>query len=70
MIEALVSHYLTNQLIIHRPISKRPKPLLNNIHLSSLRGINPSFPRLSPTLEQIIYALLTRPPLYIFPKEV
>ena len=35
---------------------------------TSLRGINGPFGQVSPTSGQIIYALLTRPPLYSFPE--
>ncbi len=66
----LVGRYPTNYLILHRPILKWPKPILVGIHPNSLRGINPNFSKLSPSSGQVVYALLTRPPLYILPKEL
>ncbi len=66
LIAALVGHYPTNKLIRHKPILKRePKPsLIITIKIIILFSISLSFPRLSQSLRQVIYALLTRSPLY------
>ena len=60
---ALVSHYLTNKLIQRRPISYQITPFMHSIPAAHLCGISTSFPVLSPSKRQVIYALLTRPPL-------
>ena len=46
---ALVSHYLTNKLIVHRPLSKRRSFTPHNIVVGDTWGISPSFPELFPT---------------------
>jgi hypothetical protein len=68
-IVGLVSHYLTNYLILRRPIHQRPKALiLLPGDKSTSCGINPGFPGLFPTEGQVAYALLTRSPLSTKPK--
>ena len=61
---ALVSRYLTNQLIRYRPLLLRIAPLstMRCLTVMSL-GITRSFPRLSPTQGYVSDTLLTRSPL-------
>jgi hypothetical protein len=56
---ALVSHYLTNKLILRRPIFYRITSLIPR----DLCGISTRFQMLSPCKRQVTHALLTRPPL-------
>ena len=67
LIVALVSRYLTNQLIRREPIFMRIAPLTwCKCLLHALCGISTSFPVLSPSQRQVAHALLTRPPLTFF----
>ena len=60
----LVSHYLTNYLMVRGLILQRPRPFPPAPEGSSdLFGINVSFGTVSPTKGQITHALLTRAPL-------
>ena len=64
IIFGLVSHYLTNYLMIRGLILRRPKPFpFTPAEVSDLFGISSLFKLLSPTKGQIIHALLTRAPL-------
>ncbi len=70
-IVALVGHYPPNQLIRHKALLE----LLPYRRISALAampgrvcGLTLGFPRLSPTLGQVPYVLLTRPPLSPIPK--
>jgi hypothetical protein len=47
-----------------RPILWRPKAFIPK----DICGINPGFPGLSPTKGHVTYVLLTRSPLYLYPK--
>ena len=64
---ALVSRYLTNELIGRRPILQRSRlrrSFSRRRRLSSAAcGISRSFPRLSPTAGQVVYVLRDRAPL-------
>ena len=64
LIVALVSLYLTNQLISRKPICQRITPFL---HLSCNKyrvcGISNDFSLLFPSNSQVTYVLLTSPPL-------
>ena len=63
---ALVSRYLTNKLIGRRPILKcEPKPALTSYPegFVALFGISSGFPKLSQSLGQVAYVLLTRSPV-------
>ena len=63
---ALVSHYLTNKLIGHRPLSKRLATLHRRIlTFDDHRGISPPFEGLCPTLRQVTNVLRTRLPLTV-----
>ena len=63
-VDALVSHYLTNKLIRHRPLPNRPKPSVQKpFDFRTLSGITRGFPRLSQRMGHVTYALLTRSPL-------
>ena len=65
---ALVSHYLTSQLMERSPLLRHlsfPQELLI---LSSVRGISTHFCVLSPGEGQVSYGLLTRTPLSAHPK--
>ena len=60
----LVSHYLTNYLMVRGLILRRPKPFpILPAGLIDLFGISSPFGLLSPTKGQITHALLTRAPL-------
>jgi hypothetical protein len=60
----LVSHYLTNYLMVRGLILQRPKPFPSRpAGLDDLFGINVPFGTVSPTQGQITHALLTRAPL-------
>ena len=64
LIAALVSRYLTNQLIRREPIHQRISPLVSRRCLpNTLCGISSRFQLLSPSEGQVAHALLTRPPL-------
>ncbi len=69
-IVALVGHYPTNKLMGRSPILSRlaalPIPSENKI---GSFGISSGFPELSPAKGYVSYVLLTRAPLYSFPKE-
>ena len=63
-IVALVSRYLTNQLIGREPILQRIPPLIYSrclVYMSC--GISGRFQPLSPSEGQVAHALLARPPL-------
>ena len=63
-IVALVSRYLTNQLIGREPIPQRIAPLIEeSCNPSILCGISGRFQPLFPTAGQVAHALLARPPL-------
>ena len=63
-IVALVSRYLTNQLIGREPILQRINPLVYRRCLQyTLCGISSRFQLLFPTEGQVAHALLARPPL-------
>ena len=71
-IVALVSRYPTNQLIGRRPILQRclRAPFkLPSCGRSFVSGISIPFGMLSPSEGQVAYALLTRSPLGILPKQ-
>ena len=74
LIIGLVGHYPTNYLMRRRLIHIRQ--LINRGRLSperiiqSVYGISARFQTLSRIYGQIIYVLLTRAPLYSFPKEL
>ena len=64
LIAALVSRYLTNQLIRREPIFQRIAPLVSRgCPQNTLCGISSRFQLLSPSERQVAHALLTRPPL-------
>ena len=64
LIAALVSRYLTNQLIRREPIFQRIAPLIpKRCRLGILCGISSRFQLLSPSERQVAHALLTRSPL-------
>ena len=68
-IVGLVSRYLTNCLIGREPISMRIAPLVRwRCLLRTSCGISNGFPLLSPSSRQVAHALLTRPPLRLYPK--
>ncbi len=62
-IVALVSRYLTNELIERRPLPKRPKAFGHESELMTVCGISHPFGQLFPTSGQVTYALLSRSPL-------
>ncbi len=73
LIVALVSRYPTNKLIRRRPISQCDPDysgLLSSrsSRFGSVSGISPGFPGLFQAVRQVVYALLTRSPVY-FPAE-
>ena len=71
LIVALVSRYLTNQLIRREPISHRIAPLTPMPCGTVVScGISASFDALSPCERQVAHALLTRPPLESFPSKL
>ena len=64
LIIALVSLYLTNQLIRRKPIYQRISPFLTvPCSTVSICGISNDFSLLFPSNRQVTYALLTSPPL-------
>ena len=64
LIVALVSRYLTNQLIRREPSLKRLSPLTPlRCRSVVLRGISLDFSKLSPSLGPVAHALLARSPL-------
>ena len=64
LIVALVSRYLTNQLIRREPIFLRIAPLISeSCGPDMLCGISVRFQTLSPSERQVAHVLLTRPPL-------
>ena len=64
LVLGLVGHYPTNYLISRKLLPKRPKPFFQSSGLErEVRGIRPDFSGLSPSLGQITYVLLSRPPL-------
>ncbi len=68
-IYGLVSHYLTNYLMVRGLILKRITPLASSPEeVVVLCGISAPFGTLSPTQGQITHVLLTRAPLYSHPK--
>ena len=54
------------ELLPHRLANRTRTPLIaiETFPLAGSCGISPGFPELSPTIRQIIHALLTRSPLY------
>ena len=62
-IVALVGRYPTNQLMARMPTRDRRNFNHRRMPSCGLRGINPSFPGLSPCLGKVAYALLTRAPV-------
>ncbi len=64
LIVALVSHYLTNQLISREPVPERIAAFLGSEE-PNVCGINARFRAVSPTLGQVTHVLLTRPPLTV-----
>ncbi len=62
LIAALVSHYLTNQLISREPVPERVAAFLASEE-ATVCGINARFRAVSPTLGSVTHVLLTRPPL-------
>ena len=63
-IVALVSRYLTNQLMARRLICTRISFTTARCRAAVVCGINPPFGGLSPRCRQIAYALRTRAPLW------
>ena len=61
---ALVGRYPTNQLMGRRPLPEHLSFSLALLISGSLWGISRCFRRLSPSLGQVTYVLLTRSPLY------
>ena len=71
LIVDLVGRYLTNYLIRRELTSYRIAPFTSvPCDTVVLRGISTSFDALSPCMRQIIHALLTRPPLDLFPSKL
>ena len=64
-IVALVGRYPTNQLMARMPTPDRRNFNRTAMPPLGLRGINPSFPGLSPCLGKVAYALLTRAPVAV-----
>ena len=65
LIVALVSHYLTNQLISRGLLLERIAPFITtSADIVIVCGISTGFPVLFPTPGQITHVLLTRAPLY------
>ncbi len=64
-IVALVSRYLTNELMRRRPICKRRHSAFHDPprRENRLSGISSRFRKLSQSYRQVAYVLLTRPPL-------
>ena len=60
---AMVSRYLTIQLIQRMPISNHRSFQLRQMPVGILWGIRPNFFGLSPCWRQVAYALRTRPPV-------
>ena len=65
-IEVLVGRYPTNYLMERIPISYRNSLIVPSCGGTMLSGINLSFERLSPSMRQVGYVLLTRAPVAIF----
>ena len=63
LIVALVSRYLTNNLMERIPILYRNPLIIKPCGIIMLSGINLSFERLSPSKGQVGYVLLTRAPV-------
>ncbi len=68
-IDALVSHYLTNKLIGHKPLRERearrsPALIALPFDIAIPSGISPPFGKLFRSHGQVAYALLTLSPLY------
>ena len=60
----LVGRYPTNNLMGRRTLHRRAEALsLRNLRPGDVCGISPSFPGLSPTVGQVPYVFLSRPPL-------
>ena len=67
---ALVGRYPTNKLMGRSPILSRLAAFpLSSADKSRIFGISSGFPELSPAKGYVSYVLLTRAPLYSFPKE-
>ena len=64
-IVALVGRYPANQLMARMPTPDRRNFNHQRMPSGGLRGINPSFPGLSPCLGKVAYALLTRAPVAV-----
>ena len=62
-IVALVGRYPANKLMARMPTPDRRNFNRTAMPPLGLRGINPSFPGLSPCLGKVAYALLTRAPV-------
>ena len=62
-IVALVGRYPANKLMARMPTPDRRNFNTRTMPSLCLRGINPSFPGLSPCLGKVAYALLTRAPV-------
>ena len=65
-IVALVSRYLTNCLMERIPIDNRNSLIVKPCGFNILSDINLSFERLSPSMRQVGYVLLTRAPVASF----
>jgi hypothetical protein len=64
LIVGLVGRYPANCLISRTPIFKRIAAIIiKRCHFIMLRGINPGFPGLSPTLRKVVYVFRTRLPV-------
>ena len=60
----LVGRYPTNNLMGRRTLHRRAEALsLRDLRPGDVCGISPSFPGLSPTVGQVPYVFLSRPPL-------
>ena len=64
-IVGLVGRYPTNCLMARMPTPDRRNFNRSAMPPLGLRGINPSFPGLSPCLGKVAYALLTRAPVAV-----
>ena len=64
-IVSLVGRYPANQLMARMPTPDRRNSHPQGMPLGGLRGINPSFPGLSPRRGKVAYALLTRAPVAV-----
>ena len=65
LIEGSVGRYPTNCLMARMPTPDRRNFNHRRMPIRGLRGINPSFPGLSPCLGKVAYALLTRAPVAV-----